>query len=1536
MKQPIRRFLRCAVSMVLCAALLCGTVVPAAPVWASTEGELAEETEQDVPEDVPLESEPVSSEPKATLQEDVPLLLQLQKKGYGPHTETITLQDGDSIANISAWSACAVYLGDLSHPADQNDVTVQVLSHGSSQPVPQGVIKLVPRDKAHADYAIDLNGNPEEASAYFGSTSPDFGFDLLVTSGEQTLRVNVKNEGVQVDSRFTLGEIRKDAQGQYQIEGLDLWLKGNVLRGFSPTMDWIAKNLTLTGELAQYFTIGQATAQGIPVVPSEKLAQLQQGEMLIGHLSWVGKLDGGKRHTAAIYYEHTGCQGSWHKYDGSGWEPVTTEVLRSCDKGSFRLRLYPGNGYIDAGQQEEPLQLTDDVLETDLPGGIKVSLLDDQATVLVEYTLKENDAREKPYELRVQLPGMTQKATLTIQVQLVQEYALAQRMSGNVYWENAAHEPELRTLMEDWALVPLIQGKPAATQQQLEACGITLRDSQEAGALQMLPQQIRYRDKNHQEQTCWAWVILPVVQNDQQRRTMLIQRGEETLNTVDYTLHGMAANGADVVLKADCVESRAVQQLAEKGRQRYIVQTADGQPLVLTEAPQVSGVAAENIHVVWAEGLSGIRVDFNAAQVPGDAVVEMRSGNTVRRLTYHFLPFGSSATYYSLGSDDANRPYQQDIQLTDDLAAVSAGREQKINASRLIEDGSFDLYLWSSQYIGHKNHMNASDLPQQTSFATELVKRVTYTSSDESVLQIGSEITHTTEKDPVFDGNGYSNPDGKCFGVQLIPGGKAGKCDVVVTIELNIPSKNDPFGCDISRTPSVVTVGCTFTLTNAELGPEVHANPDTLSAVLERVGTMPSPTVVLLEGGIYEMDLQLMGKNVILRSEQPNDPAIFTGTPDAKGGYIITADPPTGDFALEGLVVDGGGVRGGIQYRHDSQKPLVKWVIQDCLVQNCTTGIYGENYEFCTLENSTVQNCTTAVEGCMIHQCTLQNNAVAMLQNNCVTKQQGIHANRSKFIDNDTDLTIRTNAIGKPIFTIEMPQNYWDGKSAPTVKVVKENGQTEISRPQLKLYTSPYYTDRDCTMLNVDIATTQMQDENTFLLPLEKSDSTGGMLMRADVFATIQKAGKAVRFPIYNEQQNWAAQWDFSTIERTDIDTNLDVSNSLSAQAQQTVDKLPQSDANKILEEINLSHNGNLPGRATLRVRASQQPMAKQNALYLYWVRSDGVIVPADMMEVRYDAHENCYIFAVDHCSEYVITSGTLDSIIVYPDPTPTPGESPVPTEQPRPTQAPGATTAPDSRPQPTAAPDNSPQPTVAPGGEALAGGTPLPSTKPAQSKLYSAQRVMDAFRAQPGDVTLDTTEASHLSQKAFEMLKQRPDAMLRLKGENHVWQFRGSSIESTTLSDGIFDTAVKVGVEDSLAQRIKAVAGEKPWYALETAFSGRLPGPAELELTIDEAEFAGMECALYWLPDEGDAVRIATVNVSQDGKTILPLEHCSVYFLVAEQRGNTDAVKVETASKPEAVYGGTVQIQPVGLLLILVDLLAAAAVWTVYRRKKQ
>ena len=100
----------------------------------------------------------------------------------------------------------------------------------------------------------------------------------------------------------------------------------------------------------------------------------------------------------------------------------------------------------------------------------------------------------------------------------------------------------------------------------------------------------------------------------------------------------------------------------------------------------------------------------------------------------------------------------------------------------------------------------------------------------------------------------------------------------------------------------------------------------------------------------------------------------------------------------------------------------------------------------------------------------------------------------------------------------------------------------------------------------------------------------------------------------------------------------------------------------------------------------------------------------------------------------------------------------------------------------------------------------------------------------------------------------------------------------------GVFDAAVSMQLSEAVLERIRSYTGNAPMAALDTAFSGKLPGKAILELTVDAALFGNTRCGLFYLPETGDPERVATVEVGANGLVKLPLEHCSIYYLVVEE----------------------------------------------------
>ena len=180
------------------------------------------------------------------------------------------------------------------------------------------------------------------------------------------------------------------------------------------------------------------------------------------------------------------------------------------------------------------------------------------------------------------------------------------------------------------------------------------------------------------------------------------------------------------------------------------------------------------------------------------------------------------------------------------------------------------------------------------------------------------------------------------------------------------------------------------------------------------------------------------------------------------------------------------------------------------------------------------------------------------------------------------------------------------------------------------------------------------------------------------------------------------------------------------------------------------------------------------------------------------------------------------------------------------------------------------------------------------------------------------------------------------LVGKGFRWSFIGSEITDTALPGGVFEAGVTLGVEDADAERIRTFADGKAWSGFETAHSGALPGPAELQITLSDKDLAGMRCGVYWLPEDGEPEHIDTVDVAEDGTVTLRLEHCSVYFLVAEEKAETETELPESSAQPEEPE---TQLQPEaqqsGILPVVIAIAAAVlatagmTAFILHRRKR-
>ena len=68
----------------------------------------------------------------------------------------------------------------------------------------------------------------------------------------------------------------------------------------------------------------------------------------------------------------------------------------------------------------------------------------------------------------------------------------------------------MRSLMEDYVVVPLVDGRPAATQEELEQCALSVYDSADPDVLRIVPRQVTYRDEKSETHSAWALAIVPL------------------------------------------------------------------------------------------------------------------------------------------------------------------------------------------------------------------------------------------------------------------------------------------------------------------------------------------------------------------------------------------------------------------------------------------------------------------------------------------------------------------------------------------------------------------------------------------------------------------------------------------------------------------------------------------------------------------------------------------------------------------------------------------------------------------------------------------------------------------------------------------------------------------------------------------------------------------------------------------------------------------------------------------------------------------
>lgn len=1330
----------------------------------------------------------------------------------------------------------------------------------------------------------------------------------------------------------------------------------------------LASQIKLEGDMAQYFTLlegeewkeFQLYESKLYKYPhlqkTEAFSQLRVGQTVTGTISFVDNFTG-QEHSFPLTYTRTQLaeKAAWYLVKDGTLRNDSVAMLYAGTSGTIQLRLYAPNQYdLPDTTETYPISL-DEIKQSVLPDWVTVKVLEDGCTLEVSYNPSSEDiGKAVPIQLESDRYQANEPGRDIIFTLLVKE-ASAYRLATH---KNDSGLPAVFA-GGYWVIPATADGTLAETKAELEESGITLDYDQKD--LLCLTAPVEYYDgEQGRNLDVWAYVLFPLRPTEDSSVSFKIMKGNQILQTVPVTAYAGWA-GLNIPIKSGYVIERGVeQQISFEAMKTFWLQGEDeNSPWidpstpVVTGEPVVTGSAKENIRVLWGENLSCFGIIYLENQVKGQAVITIPTGPKpdggtapVKQIQV-IINFGNNATSGSYilsgGAGKVN------FKLVDSLEyALENGRfnfeSLDVARARFVEDGPFELFFYGL----YKDSMGFNG---NGTFGSELVESVTFESSDSQILQVTENLEEASLKDE-------QNQSNQAFGARITPVG-AGSCDITATITFKNP---DVYGA------KTATIGYTFQVVTEDMvAVEEAANAQQLQAILDKLTPSAVPTIIELVGGEYGMDLELDQKNVVLRSKDPADPAIFTGNPEytqsplakqnmPRYSYIVRVNPYVPGLVLQDIVIDGGGQRSGATHTFDKsvsniQVP-VSYTLRNCVIRNCVIGVEGIHENSIYLRGCQVENCQVGVEWATCYNTRFTENIMAFLE-------QGV-VRFCDFENNQYDCAgVSGDSTGNVVLLEEsLPQNYWgvrDGavKPGPDTVVVDakeytkfgESGYDEILVNPVEgktadVYASPYYLDKAHTKMDVDLETLEVQD-NTAILPLEQpQEGNDSLVITAQAFATMQENGLAVSAPIRNAEGKQFASWSIPEITDTTIETNLNLSDELSDKAQNTVDSLPESEQAKVVQEVNLSHNGQLPGRTTIRIKASDLPQGDLSQLYLYWVKEDGTIVPAEVVEVTYDEKTNEYIITVDHCSEYVITSGKLVDVS---QPTPTP----VPTPTPGGGSSSGGSGSSGNNPSDSGTPAATPAATPLPSATPAAAGNGGSTTRPGknvqsgntQQKLFSAQKVMDAFADQPQDVTLKLNGQPMVSQKAFELLMERESGVLRLEGSGYAWSFDRKDLTDTKLPEGVFDTSVIRQLDEAIMEQIRSHTGEGTMTALETGFSGQLPGAAVLELRVDPDTFGNTRCGLFYLPQEGDPERIATVEVDGEGLVKLPLEHCSVYYLVVEEQlEGTAGEPVETLPNPEIPESQPTQTQSGSVIPFIaggaVILILAVAAVTIFRRR--
>lgn len=171
-------------------------------------------------------------------------------------------------------------------------------------------------------------------------------------------------------------------------------------------------------------------------------------------------------------------------------------------------------------------------------------------------------------------------------------------------------------------------------------------------------------------------------------------------------------------------------------------------------------------------------------------------------------------------------------------------------------------------------------------------------------------------------------------------------------------------------------------------------------------------------------------------------------------------------------------------------------------------------------------------------------------------------------------------------------------------------------------------------------------------------------------------------------------------------------------------------------------------------------------------------------------------------------------------------------------------------------------------------------------SEPVSSENNTATEKPQANKVTVDLTQGLVVSAEVFKNAKEKGEE-LSLVGDGYTWKFASNSISDTDAATE-FNAEVFVGeaVSEQAKKAIETATeiSADEVYPFSFSHHGKLPGEAEITISVDKPELKGKTVYIYYLNDKNEPVRAGQGVISEDNTLTFTTDHCSVWFLSQEK----------------------------------------------------